>query len=173
MRPLFLPALAAALFALTAPASAADSLQSLCVTDSGQVEAGARVTACSQLPDEGKAGPAARIDIYINRAWSYGQLGGWDKAFADYEAALKINPGAAKVHNEKGLARLRMGRFEDAVTNYDRALKLDARMTLSYYGRAVARAKFGQTAAAEADFAAARRINPRVDTIFERIGLRS
>ena len=74
---------------------------------------------------------------------------------ADYEAALKINPGAAKVHNEKGLARLRMGRFEDAVTNYDRALKLDARMTFSYYGRALARARLGQSAAAEADFAAA------------------
>ena len=172
MRPLFLPALAAALFALTAPASAADSLQSLCVTDSGQVEAGARVTACSQLPDEGKAGPAARIDIYINRAWSYGQLGGWEKAFADYEAALKINAGAAKVHNEKGLARLRMGRYEDAVTNYDRALKLDPRMTYSYYGRALAKSKLGQTAAAEADFAAAQRIDPGVEAVFERIGLR-
>ena len=76
MRPSFLPTLAAALFALTAPASAADSLQALCANDSRQVEAGTRITACTQLLDEGKAGPAVKIDVLINRAWSYGQLGG-------------------------------------------------------------------------------------------------
>ena len=161
-----------ALTALIPPAAAADNLQALCANDSGQTSASERITACSQLLSEGKGGPAVRIDIHINRAWSYGQLGGWEKAFADYEAALKINAGAAKVHNEKGLARLRMGRYEDAVTNYDRALKLDPRMTYSYYGRALAKSKLGQTAAAEADFAAAQRIDPGVEAVFERIGLR-
>ena len=144
----------------------------LCANDSGKVAAIDRIGACTALlADKSKTTPQRSL-IYIHRAWSYGLQQEWPKALADYDTALKGDPGNSRLYNEKGLARLRMGRFAEAIINYDRAIKLNPAETYSIFGRGIAKGRLGQTAAGASDLAAARKLDAGVDAVFENIGVR-
>ena len=110
--------------------------------------------------------------IHVNRAWAYGLEKQWDKAMADYNEAAKIAPDFSVVYNEKGLARLKMGKPDEALLNYDKAIKLDPKAAYSLFGRGLAKLAKGDKTGAATDFEAARSFDKQVDAVFERIGLK-
>ena len=159
-----------ALLACTCAASA-QSLRETCSNTAGTTLPEARIEACTQVLAIRAQPLGERSQAYLDRAWAYGLQQKWGPAFEDYSAALKGDPANAKIHNEKGLARLKMGRFADAVTNYNAALKLDPRLAFSLFGRGLARMKLGEAAPGQADIVAARALMPDVDAVFSRIGI--
>ena len=163
--------LAVAAISASTCAASAQSLRETCSNTAGAVLVEPRIAACSTLIGDRSLPARDRSQFYIDRAWSHGLQGKWGAAFEDYSAALKGDPANPKIHNEKGLARLRMGRFADAVTNYNAALKLDPRLPYSLFGRGIARMRLGEGAPAQADIASARAIMPGIDAVFLRIGI--
>ena len=48
----------------------------------------------------------------------------YDKALADFTAALRINPDNAHAHNNIGMMLEKMGRSEEAVCHFKKALQI-------------------------------------------------
>ena len=77
-----------------------------------------------------------------------------DRALADCEAALKVEPDAAYL-DSAGLVLLRLGRFDEAIDRYTRALAKRPNVPSSLFGRGIAERRKGAAAASEADLKAA------------------
>jgi len=58
------------------------------------------------------------LDPYINRAWAYNEKGLFDKAIADCNKVLEIEPGNAPAINNRGVAYFRLGEKEKAIQEY-------------------------------------------------------
>jgi tetratricopeptide (TPR) repeat protein len=107
-----------------------------------------------------------------NRCWARAQLGvDLDKALADCNAALKINPGDPALLDSSGLVQLRLGAFDKAIADYDAALALLPNTAWSLYGRGLARLHKGLTKDGQADIAAATVLNPRLPDEAKALGL--
>ena len=173
--PLYRP-LAAALCAILLPAAASaatlEALRPLCDNNDGKTLAAERIAACTELAALKQGDARARAMVYVNRAWAYGLEKHWDKAMADYSEATKIAPDFSVVYNEKGLARLKMGKLDEALINYEPAIKLDPKAAYSLFGRGLAKAAKGNRLGAAQDFDAARALDAQVDAVFERIGFK-
>jgi tetratricopeptide (TPR) repeat protein len=112
---------------------------------------------------------AAEIDpnqvaIWTNLADSYVGLGdgktdaaekqaAYDKGSEAYQKALAINPDDAAVHNNYGLALVKMKKIEDAQAELQKAATLDpASAGKYYYNLGAILTNIGQTEAAGAEF---------------------
>ena len=165
-------ALCAILLSAAAGAAPLEALRPQCDNSDGKSLAAARIAACTQLAASKQGDARARAMVYVNRAWAYGLEKQWDKAMADYNEAAKIAPDFSVVYNEKGLARLKMGRPDEAIINYDKAIKLDPKAAYSLFGRGLAKVAKGAAQSASQDFAAARALDGNVDAVFEKIGFK-
>ena len=74
-----------------------------------------------------------------------------DKAAADFEEAVWLDPENADIHFNLGTAHLSMGMFEQAMVNFDRAIELKPDMSDAVGNRAVALTALGQDERAERD----------------------
>ena len=158
---------------LAAPAAPPlENLRPVCENTDGKALAADRISACTQMLAAKQGDARARAFVHINRAWAYGLEKHWDLAMADYNEAAKIAPDYSMVFNEKGLARLKMGRQDEAILNYDKAIKLDPKSAYSLFGRGLAKGAKGNAQAAALDFEAARALDSHVDAVFGRIGLK-
>ena len=142
----------------------------VCLDQAGGAAPGERINACTKILSQKGLSKPEQGSALINRAWSYGLNKRWNEAAADYDLAIKLEPGSPVPLNEKGLMRLKMGLNDQAIQNYGRALALNPRLAFSLYGRGLARLRKGDTGG-EADLAAARSVNPDVDAVFTRIGV--
>jgi tetratricopeptide (TPR) repeat protein len=107
-----------------------------------------------------------------NRCWARAQLGvDLDKALADCNAALKLNPGDPAMLDSRGLVELRLGETDKAIADYDDALRLRPDEAWSLYGRGLAELRKGQTATGQADIKAAIALNPRLPEEAKAVGL--
>src|SRR5262249_5315379 len=56
------------------------------------------------------------------RGTAYGQAGDYEKALADFSAAIRINPQFYQAYNNRALILLRMGRLDAALSDYNQAI---------------------------------------------------
>ena len=61
---------------------------------------------------------------YDSRGVAYGLKGEYDKAIADYTAAIRINPDFAYAYNNRGLAYEELGEKAKAATDFAKAKEL-------------------------------------------------
>jgi len=75
------------------------------------------------------------MNPYINRAWAYTEVGQYDKAIADCNTVLKVNPNNALALNNRGLASQRKGELHKAGMDYKKACELNLEIgCLNYKG---------------------------------------
>jgi tetratricopeptide (TPR) repeat protein len=92
-------------------------------------------------------------------------------ALADCNASLDIAPSPATL-DSRGLVYLRLGRLDEALADYNAALDKRPKMAGSLFGRALVKLRKGADADGQADLAAARAIDPKVDTQYADYGLK-
>ena len=85
-----------------------------------------------------------------------------DKALADCDRALKLQPRTSNILDSRGLVKLRLGDADAAIADYDAALALQPKVPWSLYGRGLARLKKGMKAEGDADIKSALAIAPRI-----------
>lgn len=78
-----------------------------------------------------------------------------DKAQADLNQAIRLDPGSSKFFYDRGVIRLRMDQAETALADFDQAIKLKADDALALTARGQLRLLRKQDALAAQDFAAA------------------
>jgi tetratricopeptide (TPR) repeat protein len=80
------------------------------------------IAACTRLL---KRRDLNRDVIYRLRGDEYLEKGDYDRAIADYNEALKLNPNFQAVIANRGVAFRKKGDYDRAIADYDAALKLD------------------------------------------------
>jgi tetratricopeptide (TPR) repeat protein/uncharacterized RDD family membrane protein YckC len=106
-----------------------------------------------------------------NRCSAKVMAGDIDSAFADCDAALKLEPGNADRLAGRGFINLKGERFAAAIADYDAALAVNPKDPFALYGRGVALLRLGQTAAGRADIVAAEQIEPNQRNLMLRLGI--
>lgn len=96
------------------------------------------VAACSRAiaTDRYKGGSLAAL--YANRGDAWYFKGAIDRAIADYDEAIRIDPGNVSAYTGRGNVRLDKGDLSRAIADYDEAIRLDSRHALAYSHRGVA-----------------------------------
>ena len=95
------------------------------------------VSACGGLIDNDTTGKADRIKALIARGASFARRDQLDRAIADYDAVLRLDPTLADIFNARGELWWRKGERRKALSDFGDALKLnpDQEMARSNYKR--------------------------------------
>jgi tetratricopeptide (TPR) repeat protein len=83
------------------------------------------VSICGGLIDNAKTEKADRIKALIARATAYERKDMIDRAIADYDGVLRLDPALADIHNARGELRRRKGDLPKAVADFAAAIKLN------------------------------------------------
>lgn len=100
--------------------------------------------------------------LYRERGEVYARNNAYDRAIADYNTAIRLDPVAVSFL-DRGMAYYLKGNKADldhALADYDRAIALDDRMALAYNNRGLALRDKGELGRAYADFSIALQLNP-------------
>jgi tetratricopeptide (TPR) repeat protein len=83
------------------------------------------IAACGALIDNAKTEKADRIKALIARGGAHERRGMIERAIADYDGALRLDPSLADVHNTRGELWRKKGELPKAVADFAAAMKLN------------------------------------------------
>lgn len=89
---------------------------------------------------------------HINRGWANFERGRYRAAIADFDHALRLEPGAAYIYANRAGAKSSLGLYREAIADYDQALRLEPDHTVAYVSRGRAKSNLGAYEEAFADF---------------------
>lgn len=91
-------------------------------------------------------------DGFVNRGWTFRQMGDLEKAVADYTSAIKVNPDKAQVYLNRGWCQKKLGKFDEALADFNKAIEVDPKYVNAYRNRGSLKLKIGDYAGAITDF---------------------
>jgi tetratricopeptide (TPR) repeat protein len=115
---------------------------------------------CTAYIRLGKGSPENLATAYLNRANVYAQRTKYDLAFADYSAALALDPSNPLILYNRGNAYFDRQQYERAIRDFSRAIELDQSFALAYFNRGLAQERLGDNAAAAMDYRRAVALDP-------------
>ncbi len=121
---------------------------------------GRRVAACGELLASPGLRPAMASVAYNNRGSGHLQNGDLDKAMADFNKAISLNPDHAHAYFNRGSTRIQMRRMEQAIADFDTAIRLKPDFAAAFNNRGIARRHAGRIEDAIKDYDQAIRLNP-------------
>jgi len=142
---------------------------------------GSRVSAFT--PDEREAADQAIRDLsaaialnptanaHVYRGIGYAGLGEYDRAIADYNEAIRLEPDAPLYLVARGLAYYGKGDYDWAIADYSQALRLDPNLAAAYNNRGVAYDDKGDYDRAIADYTQALRLDPNYAAAYNNRGV--
>jgi tetratricopeptide (TPR) repeat protein len=142
-------------------ASAADDRET-CKTASGDaaIEACTKVIASKKYKKKKQKRTLSLL--YTNRGVEYEIKKEYDKAIADQNEAIKIDPKNWAAYNNRGNTYAGKGDYDHAIADYDTAVKLNPKYAEAFYNRGLAKRKKGDATAADADIAQAKELQPGI-----------
>jgi len=81
-------------------------------------------------------------------------------ALADYDEAIRLDPGNVMAYTARGGVYLTEGDFERAVADYNEVIRINPSLPFGFYNRGNAYARLGDYDSAIADFDAAMQMDP-------------
>lgn len=124
---------------------------------------------CTRALDSGKLAPRDRAQAHLNRGVEWANKNDYDRALADYDAALRIDPKLADAYHNRGSAWAHKGDPDRAIADFDASLRLNPKDAGVLHSRAVELTVKGDYARALADYDAVVRLDPKaVDISFSR-----
>lgn len=92
------------------------------------------------------------FEAWYGRGLSRTALGETGDAIIDFQRAIEIEPGEAKVYVARGNAYAAQRRFEPAVADYTKAISIDPTNSDAFYARATAYNRLGNSEKAMEDY---------------------
>ena len=127
----------------------------------------AGIIGCTNVLNRGaRESQEDRATAYNNRGWSYSQKGDYDRAIADYDEAIRLNPKFGLALVNRGWSLERKGDYDRAIADYDEAIRLDPNYSLAYNNRGRIRHLRGEYDQAIADYDEAIRTDPKDATAY-------
>ena len=115
---------------------------------------------CTAYIRLGKGSSENLATAYLNRANINAQRTKYERAFADYSAALALDPSNPLIPYNRGNAYFDRRQYERAIADFSRAIELDGSFALAYFNRGLAQEQLGDTAAAAEDYRHALALDP-------------
>ena len=84
-----------------------------------------RISACTRLLKPEQLDAEKRATIHINRGSAFGLMRQLDKAFADFDLAIKLNPAYIRAYYTRGWAYYKTGRLDKAIADFNRVIELN------------------------------------------------
>jgi tetratricopeptide (TPR) repeat protein len=138
-----------ALVALAAwPRTAAADDWETCDQQSGDVA----IAACSRAIASGRYKGNDLGVLYNNRGVENSSKGDRDRAIADFDQAIRLNPKYAYAYSNRGDAWRVKGDLKRALADLDQAIRLEPKFANAYYNRGLARERSKDLQGALADF---------------------
>ena len=120
------------------------------------------IAACSRAINNQKASPPATYAVaYNNRGKAYNHKGDYDRAIADFDEAIRLDPKYVFAYNNRGNAYRYRDDYDGAIVDYDEAIRLDPKYETGYNNRGNAYYHKGDYDRAIADFDEAIRLDPK------------
>jgi tetratricopeptide (TPR) repeat protein len=137
----------------------------ICFRESGD----AAIAACNRVIDSKGSTLKSRADAYNNRGQEWYGKKDYDRAIADFDSAINLNPkgltkyGAASVQarSNRGNVYSAKGDAKLAIASYAAAIAIDPEFPAAYTGRGLQYEKLGEIDKARADFKAALPLKPK------------
>lgn len=112
----------------------------------------AAVAACTRIIKSGQEMGPSLADAYVSRGNAYSDLDIRDKAMADFDKAIQINPDDAYAYYNRGIEFTDSDDHDLAIRDYDRAIALEPDFPAAYNNRGLAYLHKGEFERAIADF---------------------
>jgi len=128
----------------------------------------AAIAACTRVI---AAGPAKPWIYHVNRGIEYRGKGDNDRAIADYDEAIRLEPKYALAYRNRGLVYSDKGDNDRAIADYDEAIRLDPKYAATYNSRGNAYRAKGDNGRAIADYDEAIRLDPKYAIAYNNRGL--
>jgi len=139
------------------PTVAAADDADTCVKQSGDVA----IAACSRAIASGKFRGEELAAIYVSRGVEYKNKRGLDRAIADFDQAIRLDPKNTDAYTVRGMAWEAKGDFDRAIADYDQAIRLDPKNSSWYFHRGLSNLYAGALPTALADLNQASELNPK------------
>lgn len=111
-----------------------------------------------------------RIATLVNRGILYMRDGQYDRALADYDLAINMDPENGAAYINKGAALIFKGEHDEALIALNLAIQLNAKdLHAAYYNRALAREQLGDLTSAYFDLQKALELKPEWDLASKQI----
>jgi tetratricopeptide (TPR) repeat protein len=115
--------------------------------------------------------PSGDAVTFFNRGNDHYKKGDYDRAIADYNEALRINPNYAEAYNNRGLAYYYKKDYDRAIADYNEALRIDSNYANAYNGRGATYSEKKDYDRAIADYSEALRMDPNSARAYNNRGL--
>jgi tetratricopeptide (TPR) repeat protein len=143
------------------PAAAADDRET-CKTASGDAAIAACTRAIESKKYSKKKFKRTLSLLYTNRGVEYEIKKEFDKAIADHDEAIKVDPKNWAAYNNRGNAYAGKGDYDHAIADYAAAVKLNPKYAEAFYNRDLAKRNKGDVTGADADIAQAKELQPGI-----------
>lgn len=97
---------------------------------------------------------------HLSQGVEYAKQGQLDKAIAEFEEAIRLDPNYVKAHVNLGIAYAKQGMFDKAIAAYEEAIRLDPNIVEAHYNLGNAYAEQGMLDEAIAEYKEALKLNP-------------
>ena len=143
------------------------------VTDcfEGSMEPMLDVLACDMAIEHWDLEAHSRATLLVRRGRALARTGRPAEAFADFDAALALNPISAAAHHERGLLHHDAGDFDRAKADFDAAISLSPNIAEIRRDRGTTLLFLGDIAAAAGDLERAAELNPQDRNSLTMLGL--
>jgi tetratricopeptide (TPR) repeat protein len=95
-----------------------------CINEPRQVETDEQIAACTTLIDGGQESRTNLAAAHVNRGIALRRKGDSDKALADYDEAVRLQPDVATAFNGRGGIYNDRKEYDRAIAQFDEALRL-------------------------------------------------
>lgn len=119
------------------------------------------IQVCTRAIEFGSLDRPELAKAYYTRGSEYASQGNHDRAIADFNLAVELEPGFAQAFYNRALSWAHKGNADRAIADYDAALKLQPKDASAYLGRAVEWTVKGDYKRSVADYNEAIRIDPK------------
>jgi tetratricopeptide (TPR) repeat protein len=161
--------MACAALTLCAPALAASLTdRDQCADVRSRDAADRTIAACTRIIDD-RSEPS-RAAALGNRCRLWIAKGDFERAIADCNEAIGLDPANADAYLDRGDAQAARRDYDRAIADFDAAIRLNPSLAMAYNDRGVARRNKGDLAGAIADYAAAIRLAPNLATAYRNRG---
>lgn len=122
---------------------------------------GGGISACNEALRNGSLDRTETAGTHINRGILYLRAENYDKAFDDFQSALKIVPNMPEAYVNRGNVFFHRRDYNAALADYTAAINGNTKqLYAAYYNRGLVHERMGNKAAAIEDFKQANTLNP-------------
>jgi tetratricopeptide (TPR) repeat protein len=121
----------------------------------------AAIIDCTQSINSGKWKGRHLAAFYSNRATAYHDQGDNDRAIADYNEVIGLDPEFAAAFLGRGVAYSDKGDNDRAISDFSEVIRLDPKLAKAFLSRGIAYGDKGDNDRAIADFSEAIRLDPK------------